>query len=305
MQFHRYAASVLAAIAITGGCAQSGGGDITRATASGPRSVCAAMEITDEDAVVRAPFEIVNGRVFVEARVNGGGPYRFAVDTGASGLGRADASLTRRLSLPVVGTQETGDGVNVASVDVVRMDSFELGAMRRDNMEVITRDYGAPPSVGLSGIIGRDFFADGLLVIDFPTRTLTFSRNAALSADSAGALHYERPFRVPMMIGERQVEGNLDTGAAVTLVFPRGLYDEVAGGPTEAAGQGQLTNTTINADRAIVHGPISLGDISISDVEVRVSDRFPELLIGGHVLQDYRIAIDQRSQVVGICPPQG
>ena len=38
-----------------------------------------------------------------------------------------------------------------------------------------------------------------------------------------------------------------------------------------------------------------------ANVEVRVSDRFPELLVGAHALQDAVLMIDQRSQRVALC----
>jgi len=263
--------------------------------------------ISADDIVMRVPFEIVHGRVYVNARVNGGGPYRFAIDTGASGLGRADASLTSALSLPVVGTAQTSDGVNTATVETVRINSLDLGGMVMTDMDVITRDFssGAPPGAAISGIIGRDFFADGLLVIDFPARIVTFSRSRGLATSDEGVLSYERPFRVPVIIGDQTVEGNLDTGASVTMVFPRTLYDQIKAGPLEVAGQGTLTNTVIDSSRTIVLGPVRVGGASVSDIEVRVSDRFPELLVGGQVLQNYVVAIDQRSHLVAICSPNG
>lgn len=295
-------AAVLCAIAASG-CASA-----PRMVDTHAVNACAVpAAVTAEDAIVRLPFDIVHGRVYVDARVNGGGPYRFAIDTGAGGLGRADASLTNALSLPVVGREQTSDGVNTATVETVRINSLELGGMMIRDIDVITRDYSssAPPGAAISGIIGRDFFADGLLVIDFPSRTLTFTRSHGLSSGDEGALAYERPFRVPVTIGDQTVEGNLDTGASVTMVFPRALYDQVRAGPLEAAGQGQLTNTVIDSSRTVVHGPVRVGGASVSDVEVRVSDRFPELLVGGQVLQSYIIAIDQRTRLVAICQPNG
>src|SRR5690606_30108584 len=54
---------------------------------------------TTQDLVMRVPFEVVDGRIYVQAEVDGRGPFRFAVDTGASGLGRADSSLVATLGL--------------------------------------------------------------------------------------------------------------------------------------------------------------------------------------------------------------
>lgn len=41
--------------------------------------------------------------------------------------------------------------------------------------------------------------------------------------------------------------------------------------------------------------------LSISEIEARVFDRYPELLVGAHVLQNMTIMIDQRSKQVALC----
>ena len=270
------------------------------------RDACSVTMIEPQNALIHVPFKIVQGRVYVQARVNDGGPYTFAVDTGASGVGRADASLTRELALPIIKTTETSDGVNVATVNMTRFDSLALGGFVMNNLEVITRNYSgkAPPDAAISGIIGREFFADGLLVIDFPTQTLSFSRKQLLTPDHPGALTYSRPFRVPVSIGDVETTGNIDTGANISLVVPKALYETVDASPLGATQEGQLTNTAIETHRAFIHGPVQIGDASESDFEIRVSDRYPELLVGGKFLQKYRMAIDQRSRAIAICSPE-
>jgi len=268
-------------------------------------AVCGLAEIARKDAVVSVPFEIVDGRIYVTARVNGKGPFRFAVDTGASGLGRADARLVAALGLTVTGSGQSSDGVATARVDTVSLASLELGGLVRRDLSVITRDYNGRMSkeAAFDGIIGRDFFADGLLVIDYPRRRLTFTRSAGLQRSAAGVLGYERPFRVPVTIGSVTVEGQLDTGANVAFVLPTPLFDRVGGGAVTASAEGKLTNTTIKTERATVAGPFRIGAASLANVEVRVSDRFPELLVGAHALQNFALLIDQRSASVALCPP--
>lgn len=255
--------------------------------------------------MVSVPFDVVDGRIYVSARVNGKGPFRFAVDTGASGLGRADARLVATLELAVSGSGQSSDGVATARVDTVSLASLELGGLIRRDLSVITRDYNGRMSkeAAFDGIIGRDFFADGLLVIDYPKRRLTFTRNAGLQRGAPGVLGYERPFRVPVTIGAVTVEGQLDTGANVAFVLPRSLFDRIGGGAITASGEGNLTNTTIKTERATVAGPFRIGAASLENVEVRVSDRFPELLVGAHTLSKFALLIDQRSSSVALCPP--
>lgn len=268
-------------------------------------AVCAIADTARRDAVISVPFDVVDGRIYVSARVNGKGPFRFAVDTGASGLGRADARLVAALGLAVSGSGQSSDGVATARVDTVSLVSLELGGLIRRDLSVITRDYNGRMSkeAAFDGIIGRDFFVDGLLVIDYPKRRLTFTRSAGLRRGAAGVLGYERPFRVPVTIGSVTVEGQLDTGANVAFVLPQSLFERIGGGAVTASGEGNLTNTTIKTDRAIVAGPFRIGTASLANVEVRVSDRFPELLVGAHALSKFALLIDQRSSSVALCPP--
>jgi predicted aspartyl protease len=276
--------------------------------ATTPAGACAvAARHAQAEAMARVPFEIVGGRIYVQARVNGQGPFTFAVDTGASGMGRADASLVTALGLNLVGQNQTSDGVSTATVDTVHFNTLQLGDLQRADFDVITRDYSSslPEQSRIAGIIGRDFFADGLLVIDFPSRVLTFTRTEALSPDQAGALAYERPFRVPVRIGEVNTTGNLDTGAGVTLALPLSLFNEVSAGPIEDAGRARLTNNVIESGRATLNAPVIIGDVAVSNVEVRVADPIPELIVGGQVLQNFVLAFDQRRQLVAICPASG
>jgi hypothetical protein len=269
-------------------------------------AVCALAETASKDAVVTVPFDIIDGRIYVTARVNGRGPFRLAVDTGASGLGRADARLVAALGLAASGSGQSSDGVATAQVDTVLLTSLELGGLVRRDLSVITRDYNSRMSkeAAFDGIIGRDFFADGLLVIDYPKRRLTFTRGAGLQRGAPGVLGYERPFRVPVTIGSVTVEGQLDTGANVAFVLPKALFERTGGGTITARGEGNLTNTVIKTERATVAGPFRIGAATLANVEVRVSDRFPELLVGAHALSKFALLIDQRSSSVALCPPR-
>lgn len=264
---------------------------------------CKLADTPPTGALLRVPFDTVDGRIYVEARVNGHGPFRFAVDTGASGMARADASLVASLSLATHGEASTSDGVKTATVKTTRLDSLELGGFIRRDLDVIARDYNSRNSLdaAFAGIIAREYFSDGLLTIDYPRKTLSFSRAQRLSAHANNVLNYERAFRIPVSIGTLQTVGQLDTGADVAFVLPRSMYDKVATSAMEQEGHAQLTNGRIDTARATVSGPFRIGGITMSDVEVRVSDKFPELLVGAGALQNSVVLIDQRSKSVAVC----
>ena len=276
----------------------------TAGVAAPGASACSLADAPREDFVMRVPFEAIDGRIYVQATVDGQGPFRFAVDTGASGLGRADSSLVSALGLETGRPTINSDGVQTAESDTTTLDSLDVGGLVRNDVVVLTRDYNSrmAPEAAFSGIVAREFFSDGLLVIDYPGKTISFSRRLSLSASQEGALAYERPFRIPLSIGTLPTEGNLDTGANIAFVLPKSLFDRVGGTPLEQAGHGSLPNTTIDTWRSTVAGPFRIGQATISDADVRVSERYPEVLIGAHALQDFVVLIDQRSKRVAVCP---
>lgn len=265
--------------------------------------VCALAASPPSDALVDMPFDLVDGRIYVDAQVDGAGPFRFAVDTGASGIARADVRLVDALGLPRIGRTGNSDGVSTALANTVRLRSLALGALRHDDVVAITRDYNARQSAdaAFDGILARGFFADGLLTIDYPRRRLSFSRIRSLSPDRPGSLAYDRPFRIPVSIGDLHAEAQLDTGANVTLVLPQARYDALP--DTAAMTQDRLTlsNGDIDGGRARLRGPLRIGALALSDLEVRVSTRFPEVLVGAHALQGSVLLIDQRGRRVAIC----
>jgi len=263
----------------------------------------AALQTAGSSAVMRVPFEIVRGRIYVQVRVNGAGPYRFMFDSGASGMGRADTSLVNELSIPIAGTTTNSDGVNTTTINVVRLQSLSLGGMTRSDVEVLSRDYSRDgDAVKISGIIGRDFFAEGLLVIDYPRRMLLFTRASLLPGD-AGVMSYRENFHVPVTIGAETVEGKLDTGSNLTMHLPRSLYDRIKADPLAPAGEGRRANTVFQLYSTRLHDPVRIGALNVSGVPVMVSDLAPRLNIGAGFLKDYVLAFDQRAQLVALCPP--
>lgn len=273
-------------------------------SAGQPSGACGLAALPATDLLVRVPFETVDGRVYVQARANGQGPFRFAVDTGASGAGRLDASLASVLRLPLAGQDESSDGVQAQVVDTTRLQSLALGGLVRHGLSLITRDYHGrmAPRAWFAGILGRDFFADGLLVIDYPARTLSFTRSHGLWPGEPGVVAYQRPFRVPVSIGAVQAEANIDTGADVALVLPQALYPRVQASGLVQGPKGRLTNTVVQTRRTRVTGPLRIGGIAVSDVDALVSERLPEVVVGSRILERSVLVIDQRSRLLAPCP---
>jgi hypothetical protein len=254
--------------------------------------------------IIDVPFDIVDGRIHVQVQVNGSGPYRFAIDTGASGMARADARLVRQLTLPADASTRHSDGVQTAWADTVRINTLALGGLRRSDAISLTRDYNARQSkdAAFDGILARGFFADGVLIIDYPQRRLQFRRDIDLLPAQPDTLAYSRAFRIPVTIGTVTTEAQLDTGANVAMVLPTALFRRAAGAAVTTGDRLTLSHGEVDGGHAQLDVPVLIGGLALQGLHVRVSDRYPEAVVGAHALQEAVVLIDQRSQQVAACP---
>lgn len=254
--------------------------------------------------IIDVPFDVVDGRIHVEVQVNGSGPYRFAIDTGASGMARADARLVRQLALPADASTRHSDGVQTAQADTVRINALALGGLLHSDVTALTRDYNARQSrdAAFDGILARGSFADGVLIIDYPQRRLQFRRDINLLPAQPDTLAYSRAFRIPVTIGTVTTEAQLDTGANVAMVLPTALFRRAAGAAVTTGDRLTLSHGEVDGGHAQLDVPVLIGGLALQGLHVRVSDHYPEAVVGAHALQEAVVLIDQRSQQVAVCP---
>lgn len=115
----------------------------------------------------------------VEARINGQGPYRFAVDTGASNsiLSHALAlrlMLPHGIPVPVMGASGSSAGY------MTRVQNFDVAGRRFNDFTFATGDFfdrltGAVGS-GVDGVLGANAFEAAVLRIDYPNKRLSIEK---------------------------------------------------------------------------------------------------------------------------------
>jgi len=250
------------------------------------------------------PFEWNNDKIHFEVMVNGKGPFPFMFDTGASGEGRIDSALVAQLSIPIVGQTGNSDGVNVNNVDVANVASIEIGHYKREQLELLSRNYNRNPRAGVKpimGIIGESFFEAYLITIDCKKQELTISKGNLEKSDP-NTLAYDEPFRIPIQIGEVKTFGNMDTGSNVSLHLPLKLADSIATSELKKAGQGRRANTVFDFMGGTIQDNIILANNQIKNLEVVFSELAPEVNIGMQLLKNYVITIDRKNQLIQIIP---
>lgn len=239
--------------------------------------------------------------------VNGKGPFRFLLDTGAEGAGRVDAKFAEALSLPKLGEATTlhvlGD---VIPMTEYRIDTLALGGLRFDNVRVLGRAYKefSPPNRrSVDGILGYHLFREYLLTIDYPARTITVARGELGPADGATILPIvsddEDP-EVEVTLGDRKVKALLDTGGMLTVGVPSTLAKELTF-DAEPVVRGNSGGREVRA--GTLRDSLRVGGAEFPRPTVMIADGVTQPVIGIRTLSQLSLTFDQQNARVRVVQP--
>jgi Aspartyl protease len=229
----------------------------------------------------------------VRVMINGRGPYRAAIETGAGFV-----AATRAFA-DSAGLRQTG---NADGLPEYLADSIRVGSARFDGIKL-----SALPGRGATGadlILGLSFFHDVLLVIDYPAGVVRLSRDSLPDANGRDVLALSRvgPFwAAPVNIGGRDLSAVLDTrsagpamslapGVAAALPFADSL--RVVGRASGAA----IASTEVKEGR--LAGDIRIGSFTFPHPLLNVRELPPGFptnpLLGDVMLRHFEVSLDQR-----------
>jgi predicted aspartyl protease len=262
------------------------------------------------------------GRAVALVNINGQGPFRFIIDTGAN-RSVLSQSLADRLGLA-----HSGEGV-VHSIDgaelakLVNVESLAFGALRLSGGD--TPGLDGPMLDGEHGLLGVDGMAGRLLHVDFTRRCVEIYESAA-QMPTQGWLSVPARMRFgSLLLVQGEIQGVrvnvlLDTGSNISLAnlrFRDALRD-VAARSIEYHGDHAFTaGRPIVLEESVWTPRLWLGRTVVDSVKAYVGDFHifdlwglrdePTLLIGMDVLARSReMAIDYQQGIVHFRkPPRG
>jgi len=235
------------------------------------------------------------GRIWAPVRINGRGPFRLVLDTGASSSGvTAMVALALGLSTgdspPVVLRGVTGE----ATVPTIRVDTLSVGDLAVDSpiLPIVPDALG-----GAEGVLGSEGLKNKRIFIDFhhDKIVITFSRD-----EHSPRGFYTVPFRlvggklivVDAMVGPVHTHAVVDTGGQSTIgnlalrnalnersFSYHGKPDRIVGA-TLAEQRGELIGAP-----AITMGPILMRDAGVTFADIYIFKYWkmlnePALMIG-------------------------
>jgi len=252
------------------------------------------------------------GRIVAPVEINGRGPFRFILDTGAN---RSAMSAATAEALGLVADEDSKVSVHgitgSAVLPAVRVDSFRVGELlyERQRLPVL------PSAVfgGVDGILGIDALQSARVEVDFARDTVTIRRSTGARAPAdylvvPAKLRHGGLLLVAGRVGKVPVKAIIDTGAERSLGNEalRAALVLRAREPQES-----VVTTVIGATPQLAEGTsfvapaIAIGGARLTNLTVTFSDLHvfriwslldePALLIGmdllgtmQHFVVDYR-----------------
>jgi hypothetical protein len=255
----------------------------------------------------------VNTRMTVEVRVNGRGPYRFLVDSGAD-TSVIGLRIARELQLPA-GTPVILHGTTgSAEVDRVLVEELSLGQSTiRDLQLPALRDQ----DMGGEGMIGIDALVQQRLMMDFEKRLIKAEDARVpppklLPGDIVVTARRRRGQLILTQVNAAglPVEAVVDTGSEITI-GNLALRDRLMRRNRDkfvTIGVTGVTGVTVELQLARI-GELRVGSVTLRDVPMAFADvppftvfglsKEPAILLGTDLLETFRrVSLDFRARKV-------
>jgi predicted aspartyl protease len=248
------------------------------------------------------------GRPIVDVRVNGKGPYRFILDTGAS-MTVIDAALKAELKLPTMPGMRAAAPGHGPAPEIVSVDSLSVGGARLRGVTAALMPLGAflTGEQAPRGVLSASVFPGHLVTFDYPSRRIVLKRGALERADSTTTHAYgeDDPLpTVPIRIAGREMRVHLDTGSSSGLMLPARFLEELPlASKPQPGGTAKMHGGEVAVTKARVDGPIAIGRYTLDLAEVSFADLKPGFgpprgNIGFQVLRQFVVTLDSRNRLV-------
>jgi len=242
-------------------------------------------------------------RPILELTINGTGPHRFILDTGAMET-VIDAGLVQEIDLPEIGKQtikspasDKGMTVSRISMEKVTLDTIVMHDLKAAVMDLagMFKSAEAP-----RGVLSAQIFSGALLAIDYPNDRIVVRPGGLGPADGARTFQYDESDgfpTVPLVVAGTQIKAHLDTGSPATFNLP-GSYMKSLPLKSEPVHRGtaRLVDTEIKLYGAPLQGSLRVGEYIFEDPEIVFGDGIPAGNLGYGFLGQFTLTLDLKNR---------
>jgi predicted aspartyl protease len=182
----------------------------------------------EEVAVVHAPenpapirFKKTLNLIFASLKIDGKGPYEFAIDTGATQTVLSE-KLAQEIGLtPITSTVVYGiGGAGKVETKLYKVKELSIGDVKVNNVPVGT--FNDPLISQLAdGILGSSIFSDFIITVNYPAGQLELIRKrpaATASSETMPVWYFSNLLLVPLDVNGKRGNFIVDTGAVTTVI---------------------------------------------------------------------------------------
>jgi predicted aspartyl protease len=271
--------------------------------------------------VIEVPFDFYRDEIFVQVKINGHGPFRMMLDTGAD-PSAVDLATAKQigLKLSATGRQASGGGTSVNLTYECGFQLLEVGGLTAKNVEAVAVDLskvserlGKP----IQGVIGHSLLNGRIVQIDYAKRVVRFYAKSLYSKATSQPNTPQRTFLRfryadnvlidDVLVNGKKMVANLDTGsdgtfkltpAAVSLL---GLEAEVSKAEvSRSVGYNGISENREGRIRNVTVGGISIDSPTVIFFAKGTGrdKKAWDINIGNEFLKDFVVTIDYRSKLI-------
>lgn len=251
-------------------------------------------------------------RMTVAVNVNGNGPYRFIVDSGAdtSVVGTRIASA---LNLPPSGRVILNGITDSSWVERVKVDELALGPTAVQDLQLpVLKEL----DIGAEGMIGLDALVEQRLMLDFEKRTIAvddaLQPMPAMDGEIVVTARLKRGQLIltQVKVAQTQVDAVVDTGSEITI-GNSALRERLSRRYPGKIEKIQVAGVTgVVNDLELIRIPdLKVGSVTLQNVPIAFADvtpfevfgisHKPSLLLGTDLMETFRkVSLDFRARKV-------
>jgi predicted aspartyl protease len=254
----------------------------------------------------------LRSRMTVDVGINGTGPYRFVVDSGADSSVIGDG-LASALNLSPGRAAILNSVTEARKVERVVVDSMQIGSTAIKDL-LLPRL--AEKDIGAMGIIGLDALAGQRMMLDFDRRKVTIDDALRTTVRMDGEIVVSARLKRGQLIltqvkaNNQSLDAVIDTGSEITI-GNAALRDQILRQRNVTLTKAEVigvTGASMPLEVAMISefklGPITLRNVRVAFAKIPPFDVFglndrPALLLGTDLMQNFsRISLDFHARKV-------